>query len=350
MTSRWVWFDFENMPHVLFLEPLIRRLREAGCEVRVTAKPQGHTLELAALRGIEAEPVGDGDFVGLRRKILGGGRRALQLALWALRHGRPHLLVSSSRSASLAAWLLRVQAVGLLDYEHAEQRTLALGAALWFPDLLQTAPLPRQTRRIARFYPGLKENLYLDAWRIDRASERRALGVPEDQYLVVSRPPANEAHYQSDRSGEMWRAAITALAGRPNVRVLVVARTRRQRRAVADRVGCLDGVQLLDRVVNGPGLVVAADLILGGGGTMNREAAVLGVPAWSTFCGPPPRIDEQLAREGRLHWIRCESDLRNALAGPLPSPLPPRGPYPAGIGRILEDVEARLGNGRAAAS
>src|SRR5690242_13782655 len=48
----WIWIDFENTPHVLFLEPFIQRLNGIGVEVRVTAKPQSQTLELSAARGL----------------------------------------------------------------------------------------------------------------------------------------------------------------------------------------------------------------------------------------------------------------------------------------------------------
>ena len=78
---------------------------------------------------------------------------------------------SRSRSASLTALVLRIPGVALLDYEHAEQRLLAAGnRVLWLPDLLRDEQLPPATRRIARYYEGLKENLYLDDWVFDTCS------------------------------------------------------------------------------------------------------------------------------------------------------------------------------------
>jgi predicted glycosyltransferase len=102
-------------------------------------------------------------------------------------------------------------------------------------------------------------------------------------------------------------------------------------------------VQVLQRVVNGPELIEAADLVVGGGGTMNREAAVLGVPVWSVFNGPVPAIDEQLAREGRLRWIRSDTQVREALAAAVPPRLPRRGPYRDGLMTIMNDLRDRLG-------
>jgi hypothetical protein len=57
-------------------------------------------------------------------------------------------------------------------------------------------------------------------------------------------------------------------------------------------------------VLDGPELVWNARLVAGGGGTMTREAAVLGVPSVSFFMGRPGRVDEYLASLGRLESVR----------------------------------------------
>ena len=343
MKRPWVWVDLENTPHVLFLEPIIRRLRSLGWEVRVSARPQAQTLELAAHRDLAVRAIGLGDLKGLGAKVIGVVARASALAAWILRQSRPASLVSCSRSASLAALVLRIPGVALLDYEHAEQRVLAAGnRVLWLPDLLRSAKLPPASLKIARYYEGLKENLYLDGWVPDRAVERRRLGVADDERLVVSRPPAESAHYASDRGGRLWIGVMQELRKRASHKVLIVARTPTQRESLARILGPGKDVEFLTRVVCGPALVGAADLVIGGGGTMNREAAVLGVPVWSVFTGPTPLIDDRLADEGRLRWVRTDAELAAALAAEPPPPRLRRGPYPQGLTTIVENIEARL--------
>ena len=46
--------------------------------------------------------------------------------------------------------------------------------------------------------------------------------------------------------------------------------------------------------VDGPSLVWPADAVISAGGTMNREAAVLGVPTWTTFAGELGAVDRWL--------------------------------------------------------
>jgi hypothetical protein len=101
-------------------------------------------------------------------------------------------------------------------------------------------------------------------------------------------------------------------------------------------------VHLYPTVLDGPAVVAAADLVVSGGGTMNREAAVLGVPAWSVFTGATPHIDQRLAQEGRLRWVRTSEEYETVLADRMPTLLPPRAPYPRGMESILNTVRLRL--------
>jgi uncharacterized protein len=344
MNEPWVWVDFENTPHVLFLSPIIEHLVEQRYNVRITARRQAQTVELAHKQGFEVSPIGSGDFRGLGLKVLGVLGRAARLTSLLVKEGRPRALVSCSRAASLAAWSLRVPAVTLLDYEHAEQRTLALASrVIWFPDVLRDVDLPSSTRRVARFYEGLKENLYLDRWPVDRQDARGELGLTEGDFLVIARPPAETAHYTRGEGMEVWLQTVSGLASRSQVRIMIVPRSEKQgARLKAQIQGFNGGIEFVGSVTTGPRLIGAADLVLGGGGTMNREAAVLGVPAWSTFTGPTPRIDQRLAEEGRLRWVRTDAELQRALQDPLPAIQSGRGPYPQGLAAIVADLDERL--------
>jgi predicted glycosyltransferase len=59
---------------------------------------------------------------------------------------------------------------------------------------------------------------------------------------------------------------------------------------------------------------------------MNREAAVLGTPAYSLFAGRCAAVDRELERRGRLTFVQSESDLprirleKKGRASPLRNP------------------------------
>jgi predicted glycosyltransferase len=67
---------------------------------------------------------------------------------------------------------------------------------------------------------------------------------------------------------------------------------------------------ILPRVaLDGANLIAYADLVISAGGTMNREAAAMGVPAATIYAGRWAAIDEELVREGRLRRISTRRDL-----------------------------------------
>src|SRR5205814_3197822 len=86
-----------------------------------------------------------------------------------------------------------------------------------------------------------------------------------------------------------------------SAQAVVLARTDDQREAIK-RLEL--GAIVPERAVDGRSLVALADVLVSGGGTMNREAAVLGTPVWSMFEGPLGGVDEQLVRDGRLRLLR----------------------------------------------
>jgi uncharacterized protein len=72
-----VWVDLTNSPHVLVLAPIIRRLREQGHEVEVTARDFAQTLALCERLGIDCHPIGHHRGAGLKDKATGLFDRSL---------------------------------------------------------------------------------------------------------------------------------------------------------------------------------------------------------------------------------------------------------------------------------
>ena len=62
--------------------------------------------------------------------------------------------------------------------------------------------------------------------------------------------------------------------------------------------------------LDGANLIARSDLVVSAGGTMNREAAALGVPAASIYQGEWAAIDQKLVADGRLQRIATEADVR----------------------------------------
>ncbi len=77
---------------------------------------------------------------------------------------------------------------------------------------------------------------------------------------------------------------------------------------------------MLDEPVPFVSLLKAVDIVVSSGGTMLREAAFLGVPAYSTFQGEVGSVDRHLSRLGRLELLESPEDLERIAiekSGPL---------------------------------
>ena len=116
--------------------------------------------------------------------------------------------------------------------------------------------------------------------------------------LCVVRTAPSYALYLGGSETPMLARVLQRASADPRVHTVVLARTDQQREDV--RRLNLDRVVVPQHTVDGRSLVALADVLVSAGGTMNREAAVLGTPVWSMFEGPLGGVDELLMREGRL--------------------------------------------------
>jgi predicted glycosyltransferase len=132
------------------------------------------------------------------------------------------------------------------------------------------------------------------------------MGVEEHNVLVVLRPPARDALYHRfDNS--LFDEMLRLFESREDVKTILLPRTAEQREEYERRAH--KNMILPRKALNGANLIAAADLVVSAGGTMNREAAALGVPAATIYAGRWAAIDEELVREGRLQRLASREDL-----------------------------------------
>jgi predicted glycosyltransferase len=247
-------------------------------------------------------------------KLLGLGIRAAQL-IPAIAAARPQLAVShGSRAQLVAATCLGIPSLCIGDYEFARTSALVHPKYLMFPDVVPHSALPT-ARRVLR-YPGIKEDVYVPRFVPDPLI-REQLGLGSEDIVAVMRPPACEAHYHVPLSDHLFAAAVEVLSQDPRVKLVVLPRNEKQAMEVRERWAHLvrdHRLRIPSEVVDGLNLIWHADLVVSGGGTMNREAAALNVPVYSTFGGSIGAVDRYLNREGRLVILNRVEDVRTKIA------------------------------------
>ena len=145
-------------------------------------------------------------------------------------------------------------------------------------------------------YEGLKEEYYLAEFDAD-ATVPAALGVDNTRIVVVVRTPPDVSLYHR-RSNPLFPQLLDYLGNEPRVHAVVVPRTEEQRTFVRSLE--LPSLIVPDGAVDAQSLIALSDLVVSAGGTMNREAAALGIPVYTTYGGQLGGVDEALIRDGRL--------------------------------------------------
>lgn len=296
-----VWIDMTAPAHVLVYRPLMKLLREQGAEIEVTARDYAQTLQLLELHGVEAEVIGHH---GGRSRL--GKARSLVSRLRALRRwakGRDFdiALAHGSHELTISARRLGIPCSTTFDYEWASlQHQLGCRAAtrVVVPESIPPERLERYGVRPPKLrrYPGLKEEYYLSDFEPDR-SAATALGIDEKRVLVIVRTPPDVSLYHR-ASNPLFPRVLDHLGRHPDVQAVVIPRTEEQR----DYVQSLELPSLIvpPGAVDAQSLIALSDIVVSAGGTMNREAAALGVPVYTTFGGRLGGVDEWLMRERRL--------------------------------------------------
>ncbi len=314
LVDRKIWIDLDNSPHVPFFRPIIDELEKRGFTVFITARDAYQVTDLLSFYHISCRVVGKHHGRVKFLKRLGTCWRALQLAA-IVRKEKPDLAIShGSRGCLLASTLLGIPNITLTDYEFVAKVPTIRPTWMMVPSVIPDANLSLHGGRVMK-YPGLKEDVYLSRFRPD-SSLRRRLGITQEDVLVVVRPPATEAHYHNPESEALLTAALERIVNTPGTRGLLLPRNKRQETELrsAWSVSLADGLlHIPENVEDGLNLVWNSDLVISGGGTMNREAAAMGVPVYSIFRGKIGAVDRYLADQGRMVLLETEEDVRTKV-------------------------------------
>lgn len=311
-----IWIDLANSPHVPFFRSLANEFIQRNHEVVVTARDFAETIKLAEAAGFAVEIIGGHGGGKLSGKAGNLVQRALGLARWGRGRDLDLAVSHNSYSQILAARALSLRTITLMDYEHQPANHLAfrMASRIIVPDSFPEASLTRfgaSLQKVKR-YAGLKEDVYLADFQRDPEFQKLLgkLGVDQSNVLVTLRPPASEALYHRFEN-ELFDQLLERLLATPNVKVVLLPRNDLQRDTYNPRA---DASLIIPAVpLDGGNLIAHSDLVVSAGGTMNREAAALGIPAASIFLGEWAAIDEQLVKEGRLRRIATPEAIRDLL-------------------------------------
>ena len=261
-----------------------------------------------------------------------------------------------SRACLLTSTLLRIPNITLADYEFVAKVPTIKPTWLMVPSVVPDEALSLSGSKIMK-YPGIKEDVYLSRFRPDNGLRKR-LGISSGALLVMVRPPATDAHYHNPESEKLLTEALRRFVGEANATIILLPRNKRQENELRSAwAGDIASGKVLipNHVEDGLNLIWNSDLVISGGGTMNREAAAMGVPVYSIFRGKIGAVDHYLADQGRMILLESVADVRTKIKAVRREELASHvsnAPSPAlqaivqGVVSILESQVSKLGVGQ----
>lgn len=305
-----IWIDLDNSPHVPLFVPIMKELRNRGCSITITARDFFETCDLLEMLGEKYNKIGGRFGKNKLYKLLGSLRRSFKLYVFARKKDFSIAVGHGTRPQFLAAALLRLPVVYMFDYEFGKLWPTFGITKYMVPEYIPDDVFIERKLNIEKVvkFPGLKEEIYSFNFTPDPKIYEE-LGINRESIIITVRPPASEAFYHHPDGDQIFEEVVKYLSEKENVTLVVMPRTDSQREFINSLpVQGNDKIVLPSKVVDGLNLIWHSDLVVSGGGTMNREAISLGIPAYSIFKGRKSAVDDHLERMGKLMFIKTLDD------------------------------------------
>ena len=287
-----IWFDLTNTPHILFFRPIIERLK-ARHEIVITARKHAQTLDMLDFFHFKYVVIGKHAGKSLIKKAFNTISRIFLLRKF-IKKEEPDLgICHQSPYLIQTCFLTGIKSIYIFDNDTATLQNLL---AIPFASKVLCPEAIKKKRFFGKKlikYPGVKEALYLSSWKFDKNIFKK-LGLNKNKKIIILRPePYTAAYYKKNR--DILLKLVKKLP--KEWQVVLIARSEKQKKEYKKTNPNL----IIPReAIDGPSLVYYSDVVLGAGGTMNREAAVLGIPVISTYREKLLAVDRWLIRKGLM--------------------------------------------------
>jgi uncharacterized protein len=129
----------------------------------------------------------------------------------------------------------------------------------------------------------------------------------KEKILITIRPPATMAAYHQF-ANILFDKLLIYLSKLPSTCIIYLPRNKKQKYEIESKVYL--NFYIPNNILEGKNLVYYSDIIISAGGTMNREAAVLGTPTYTIFAGKMGSVDKNLIKKGLLTELKNEKDFK----------------------------------------
>lgn len=301
-----IWWDITNVPHVSFLKPFMNLLQDEY-DYLFSIRDFAETRTLFEML-INKPYILLGDHKGSNKlmKVFGVFQRT-----WLLQKNIDKFDVKISvggDSSNLVAKIRGKKSITFDDNEKAPNwRYSHFSDFAFWPKCVDVNVLYEQGFKKNKLYQynGYKEDIYLADYIPD---ETFLSTLPFKKYVVL-RPENIRANYVNGENLSIVPTLIDLLSDL-GYNILFLPRYESDREYASNR----DNIYIPDSAINGMDACYFADAVLTGAGTMAREAACLGVPAFSFYAGKELlTVDQSLINEGKMFFSRSPKEIISKL-------------------------------------
>ncbi len=291
-----IWFDILTPKQLLFFEPIIRKLRKSN-QVLCTSRNYREVIGLAKIRNVRLVLVGKHGGAERSDKLKASLRRMHYLSNTVERFS-PDLTISfCSPEAARISYGLGIKHIAFTDAPHAEA-VMRLSVPL-VQKLLIPWIIPK--KEFVKY--GISESDIIQYRAIDAAvvirekskNYSRSDFCLKNKKTILIRTEESQAAYISSKKNMVSHIIYEIAKEFSNYNVVILGRYSSQINWFKKEFG--NRVIVIDRVVDGGGLLQFIDVFIGSGGTMTAEAALLGIPTIS-YDAVPNHIEKYLVRNG----------------------------------------------------
>lgn len=294
-----IWIDITNAPHVRFFKDIIRYFQDEGEDLIVTARQFGDIHKLMDMYGFDFISVGKHG-VKLHEKLKESTARVDNLVDIVAHENVDVALSKHSIELPRISFGLGIPSLYVLDNEHAEaanKLTLPLCDRLIAPriiDMWRLIGYGADPNKLIR-YDGTSEILHFKSFEYnENIFEDMGLNITTSKTILMRPEPSLASYLDADCRVSVLSPIVEVLKDYANI--LILPRFKEQA-AIFENI---ENVTILKPPVDTSSIIKRCDLVIGAGGTMNREAAVLHTPVISCYPGTPLSVDQYYIDQGLM--------------------------------------------------
>ncbi len=295
-----IWIDISNAPHVRFFNDVIKYFESEGEDVLVTGRKFGDIHKLMDMYGIEFTSVGKHG-VTLEEKLKESADRVVELA--DLISGEKFDVALSKHSIELprVSFGLGIPSLYVLDNEHAvaaNKLTLPLCNRIITPNIIDMWKLMQYGADPNKIlsYNGTSELMHFNNFEFnENIFEDLNLDLPLQKTILMRPEPSLASYLNTDCNKSVLSPVVDILKEYANI--LILPRFKEQAKIFEG----IKNVTILKPPVDTSSIIKKVNLVIGAGGTMNREAAILQTPVISCYPGTTLSVDQFYVNQGLMY-------------------------------------------------